>query len=120
MCVTCHGAPGVEASEIGTGLYPAPPDLQAEAAEWSDTELYWTIANGIKMSGMPAFAPTHEPDELWSLVAFVKTLPNVTPETYRSMVAAAGLEMPTSAHRHGARSGERPARGPGGSDHPHP
>src|ERR1035437_6052593 len=25
MCVGCHGAPGIEQSEIGKGLYPHPP-----------------------------------------------------------------------------------------------
>ena len=27
MCVTCHGAPGVDASEVGEGLNPPAPDL---------------------------------------------------------------------------------------------
>jgi mono/diheme cytochrome c family protein len=27
MCVTCHGAPGLERSEIGSGLNPSPPSL---------------------------------------------------------------------------------------------
>ena len=30
MCVTCHGAPGVERSEIGKGLTPQPPELSPE------------------------------------------------------------------------------------------
>lgn len=29
MCVTCHGAPGVDASEAGSGLNPPAPDLSA-------------------------------------------------------------------------------------------
>src|SRR5262245_35824731 len=27
MCVTCHGGPGLEVSEIGMGLNPFPPEL---------------------------------------------------------------------------------------------
>ncbi|MFZ5479513.1 MAG: hypothetical protein ACOZNI_22300 [Myxococcota bacterium] len=40
MCETCHGAPGVDPSQIGQGLAPEPPDLVEVAPEWSDAELY--------------------------------------------------------------------------------
>ncbi|MFZ3047072.1 MAG: hypothetical protein WA151_14260 [Desulfatirhabdiaceae bacterium] len=33
MCVFCHGAPGVQRSEMGDGLYPRPPDLMDAAGE---------------------------------------------------------------------------------------
>ncbi|HXO20230.1 MAG TPA: cytochrome c [Thermoanaerobaculia bacterium] len=89
MCVTCHGAPGVKASEIGMGLNPAPPDLVDSAKELSPARIYWIVHNGIKMTGMPAFGPTHEQREEWAIVAFVKQLPQITPEKYRGMVQAA-------------------------------
>lgn len=86
MCVTCHGAPGQERSEIGEGLTPTPPELSDEAAEWTDAELYWIVKHGIKMSGMPAFGATHGDEELWGIVAFVRRLPELSPEEYRALV----------------------------------
>ncbi len=67
MCVICHGAPGVEPSEVGKGLTPEPPDLAERAREWSAAELYWIVKHGVKMTGMPAFGPAHSDEELWAL-----------------------------------------------------
>lgn len=85
MCVYCHGAPGREASDIGKGLRPPPPNLVKAAQRWSNSELFWIIKNGIKMTGMPAFGPTHSDDTLWSIVGFVKELPDMTADQYSHM-----------------------------------
>ncbi len=104
MCRTCHGAPGYSRTEIAKGLYPAPPDLASEDVlkKLNDAELYWIIENGIKMTGMPAFGPTHNEDEIWGIVAFIKKLPGLKPEGYKAMVKAAGLHGEREDdHHHG-------------------
>lgn len=100
MCVGCHGAPGIKPSEIGKGLYPEPPELPDEIDEFSSEELYWVTKNGIKMTGMPAFGSTHSEEELWSIVAFLKQLPDLTPEEYKAMVGSE--ETQNHEHDHGA------------------
>ena len=89
MCEGCHGKPGLSPSEMKTGFYPEPPDLSKGMDEWSPAELFWIIKNGIKMSAMPAFDPNHKDEELWAIVAFLKRLPDLTPEEYREMEKAA-------------------------------
>jgi hypothetical protein len=37
-------------------------------------------AEGIKMTGMPAWGVTHDDELLWDVVAFVRKLPELTPE----------------------------------------
>ena len=100
MCRLCHGAPGYSRTEIAKGLYPLPPDLTKEelVKRQNDAELYLVIKNGIKMTGMPAFGPTHSEDELLGIVAFLKRLPNLKPEEYRSLVKAAGLDKEKEDH----------------------
>ena len=83
-CLSCHGAPGVPPSDVGKGLRPSPPELAKDVYPWTDTELFWIIDNGIKMTGMPALGLTHSREELWAIVAFVKKLPHMTPEEYQS------------------------------------
>lgn len=101
MCVDCHLAPGIKSSEIIKGLMPEPPKLQEAAEEWSPTELFWVIKNGIKMTGMPAWGPTHSDKKLWEIVAFVKKLPKMTPEQYKAMDVEAGPERDEEAgHSH--------------------
>lgn len=85
MCVICHGAPGVQRSEIGEGLYPGPPDLKEAVGDLMPSEVYWIVKNGIKMSGMPAFGPTHDENKLWNIAAFVKCLPEMSAEQYSKM-----------------------------------
>ncbi len=83
MCVGCHGAPGKDHSEIAEGLYPEPPLLYKQASKEDAQEFFWIIKNGIKMTGMPAFKPTHSDEQIWAITAFVTTeLPSIKPEEY--------------------------------------
>jgi len=101
MCFGCHAAPGHELSEIAQGLNPKPPKLDAEDVQaGSDAELYWVVKNGLRMTGMPAFGPTHEDKELWSIVAFLRRLPKLKPQEYDAMVEAAGLQKGEEEHEH--------------------
>ncbi len=85
MCVTCHSAPGMGESEIAKGLYPEPPELYRYAGKMDPKETFWVIKNGIKMTGMPAFALTHDDQKIWAITAFIKNkLGNMTPEEYKS------------------------------------
>jgi mono/diheme cytochrome c family protein len=86
MCVFCHGAPGVDASEAGEGLNPPAPDLTRTGVQKrTDGELFWILQNGIRMTGMPAFGPTHKDEELWKMVAFLRHLPALTAEEQRAL-----------------------------------
>jgi len=81
MCLECHGGPGAEPEEFAAGLHPAPPNLAHPAvqAAFTDGMLYEAVARGIGSTGMPAFGKTHPPEEIWSIVAFVRHLPALTP-----------------------------------------
>lgn len=70
MCVVCHGGPGIDPSELAKGLYPEPPVLY-KADMPNPDEAFWIIKNGLKMTGMPAFAPTHTDEEIWAITAFM-------------------------------------------------
>jgi mono/diheme cytochrome c family protein len=86
MCVTCHGAPGVDPSEIGEGLNPPAPDLTlVKVQKRPDGQLFWLVQNGIRMTGMPAFGPTHDDEEIWKIVTFLRHLPQLTPEETKAL-----------------------------------
>jgi mono/diheme cytochrome c family protein len=90
MCEHCHGGPGVERDEWASGMRPRPPHLTEEAGEWEPKEVFWLVKHGARMTGMPAFGPTHDDQTLWSIVALVKDLPAMTPERYASLGADYG------------------------------
>lgn len=115
MCASCHLAPGMAATELSQGLYPAPPALAKSGAP-DPARAFWVIKHGVKASGMPAWGG-HMPDEyIWNMVAFLRELPAMDAGQYQALVAASG------GHSHGG--GETmPHAGHGGaghSDHPAP
>ncbi|WP_323764438.1 c-type cytochrome [Marinovum sp.] len=83
-CAPCHGAPGQPRSATVRQMVPAPPPLTHVAEKFEATELFWIVRNGIKMTGMPAW-PGDRPDEVWSMVAFLRALPEMTPEAYAAL-----------------------------------
>ncbi len=87
LCAGCHLAPGVTKSDIRPGLYPHPPNLAQE--DTNDTQrAFWIIKHGIKMSAMPAWGKSLEDASVWDIVAFVRKMPDMTPETYRELSQA--------------------------------
>jgi mono/diheme cytochrome c family protein len=87
MCTGCHLAPGMADSEIRPGLYPRPPDLSRVRVD--PRQAFWVIKHGIKMSAMPAWGSSHDDATIWSMVAFLRKLPGLTPAEYRAIVAKA-------------------------------
>jgi mono/diheme cytochrome c family protein len=100
MCVDCHGAPGIGRTPSGRGLYPRGPTLSGVDTVWSTAELYWIVKNGIKMTGMPAFGPTHPDKTLLEIVAFVKHLKTISRDEYLHLRDSLGGEEHEEEHEH--------------------
>jgi mono/diheme cytochrome c family protein len=84
LCVGCHLAPGVTKSDIRQGLYPHPPNLAQEEPQQAQ-RAFWIVKHGIKMSAMPAWGKTLDDEAIWDVVAFVRKMPDMTPETYQQL-----------------------------------
>lgn len=88
MCSNCHLAPGKERTEISRGLYPRAPELR-RGTDLTPAEEFWVVKHGIKATGMPAWGVTHNDGLLWNLVAFLRKLPELSPEDYQALVKSA-------------------------------
>jgi len=86
-CASCHGNNGSGETMYGKTMYPRPPDMRlAPTQELSDGELYYTIKNGVRLSGMPAFGEPGDDDiDSWKLVAFIRHLPKLTEQEQLQM-----------------------------------
>jgi len=107
MCTQCHLKPGMKDSEIRPGLYPQPPNLSQVRVE--PKEAFWVIKHGIKMSAMPAWGLSHDDPTMWSMVAFLQKLPDMTPAQYKDMVARAPVDHDMDdegGHSHGGSADE--------------
>jgi mono/diheme cytochrome c family protein len=68
-CAVCHALPGQPQSEIAKGMFPKPPNLFEGKGVTDDTlgETYWKVANGIRLTGMPAFEQNLGKDKVWQV-----------------------------------------------------
>lgn len=125
-CATCHGNDGKGETAIGKNLYPKAPDMSGAGTQsLSDGELFFTIKNGVRLSGMPAWGKdTVEDDRVsWALVHFIRHLPSVTPlelAEMRSLNPKSREELAEEeAERTFLEGGETPLRPTPSSGHHH-
>ena len=87
-CAICHANNGNGDTLIGENMYPKPPDMRrVETQNKSDGGLYYTIQNGVRLSGMPGFGEEHGTGDMdtWKLVLFIRQLPKLTSDELKEM-----------------------------------
>jgi mono/diheme cytochrome c family protein len=90
-CSTCHGNDGKGKTEMGPHFYPRTPDLTSPSTQsQTDGELFATIENGIRMTGMPGWGDgtAESARGSWTLVHFIRHLPKITPQELEEMKTA--------------------------------
>ena len=111
MCTGCHLGPGLEKTELSQGLYPPAPELASTGLEYTPAQQFWAIKHGVKLSAMPAWGKTHDDQLIWSMVAFIRQLPKMSPAQYQAAVASApaghdelmgGMDHHADEHAEGA------------------
>jgi mono/diheme cytochrome c family protein len=85
-CATCHGAPGQAPDATALGMMPVPTNLTSAARSQSPSWLYYVTRKGVRMTGMPAWEFRMTDEDLWSVTAFLETLPDLDAATYRQVV----------------------------------
>jgi mono/diheme cytochrome c family protein len=75
-------------TEISRGIYPRAPELRRKSS-LTPAEQFWVVKHGLKMTGMPAWGVTHNDEQLWDVVAFLRKLPELTAEQYQVLVKSA-------------------------------
>jgi mono/diheme cytochrome c family protein len=106
QCVQCHGAPGVSPDPFSLGMTPAPANLAATGREWRANELFWVVKHGIKMTGMPAWEYRLTDREIWDVVAFMKHMPTLSPQTYAARSAELAEQKPAAPVPQAVRRGD--------------
>lgn len=84
-CAPCHAAPGQLIDPVFAGMLPSPPRLEIHVDRWRDHELHWIVRNGLQYAGMPTWSGAGRDDEVWAIVAFLRRLREMPPETYQEL-----------------------------------
>lgn len=78
-CSLCHGQGGKGDADLGRLMYPPAADLTASRTSTkSDGQLFYLIAHGVNLTGMPAwgtkFGGANTDDDIWQMIAYIRTL----------------------------------------------
>jgi cytochrome c553 len=74
-CAQCHGADARGDTNVGRNMNPPAMDLSsAHVQHWSDSELFWIIQNGVRLTGMPSWKSSISDDDTWKLAHFIHNI----------------------------------------------
>jgi thiosulfate dehydrogenase len=87
-CAICHGMPGQPPADYAATMYPKPTQLFRGTGVTDDpvSESYWKAANGIRLSGMPAFKTKLTETQLWQVSQLVAHANEVPPSVKKVLV----------------------------------
>jgi mono/diheme cytochrome c family protein len=76
-CAACHGLDGQNTGvPFADRMSPPVPPLNAKQVQsYTDGQLKWVIENGVSPSGMPGSNGILTEREIWSIVVFMRHLP---------------------------------------------
>ncbi len=95
QCASCHGTLGHDAA-FAKYMYPPAPQLWKKHANSSvvgvsDDEpgvTYWKVANGIRLTGMPAFNHLLTDTQMWQVALLLKNADQTLPDPVMKILTA--------------------------------
>jgi mono/diheme cytochrome c family protein len=87
QCAGCHGTPGHDVA-FAKQMYPSAPQLWKKHSKGnvvgvSDDEpgeTYWKVANGIRLTGMPAYNHVLNDTQMWQVTLLLKNADQRLPD----------------------------------------
>jgi thiosulfate dehydrogenase len=112
-CAVCHGLPNQSRSAIAAGEYPAPPQLFEGKGVTDDPpgETYWKAANGIRLTGMPAFDKSLSTTQLWQVSLLLANADKLPASVQQTLAAPLPTAPPPPAPAPAAPAKRRGRRG---------
>lgn len=103
-CASCHGLHG-QPAVFAKHMFPAAPALweahhNGTVVGVSDDppgETYWKVANGIRLSGMPAFKQILSDTEMWQVTLLLANADKPLPPEVLDLLRADELRAPAEA-----------------------
>ncbi|MGH9511683.1 MAG: c-type cytochrome [Terriglobales bacterium] len=86
-CAICHSFSDGNPSGVAKGMFPRPPKLLQGKGVTDDEpgETYWKVANGIRLTGMPAFNQSLSDQQIWQVSVMLANA-NKLPDAVRAQL----------------------------------
>ncbi len=101
-CAVCHGLPGKDLTPEAKGMFPKPPQLFRGHGVTDDPpgETYWKVANGIRLTGMPAFKPSLSETQMWQVSLLLANADKLPPAAQQVLGGQLSPQAAAQAHQH--------------------
>ncbi len=73
-CEACHGPSGHGDGPAGLALDPQPRNLPEFITQVGDDYLFWRVSTGVPGTSMVAWAGVLTEQQIWDVIAYVRTL----------------------------------------------
>ncbi len=98
-CAECHGTPGHD-RPYAKYMYPSPTQLWKKhgrrgvvgVSDDEPGETYWKIANGIRLTGMPAYQHLLTDTQMWQVALLLKNADQPLPDPVQQILNAPPLK----------------------------
>jgi thiosulfate dehydrogenase len=90
QCAVCHGLPNHPKPPIAKGEFPYPPQLFMGHGVSDDPpgETYWKVANGIRLTGMPAYTGSLSDTQMWQVSVMLANADKMSDTVKQSLANA--------------------------------
>jgi len=99
-CAICHAFPGIEQGPIAKGMFPKPPHLFRGKGVTDDQpgETYWKVANGIRLTGMPAFSQALSATQMWQVTLMLANADKIS-DSVKQELKPPGASAPVAPQK---------------------
>ncbi len=95
QCASCHGTPGHDVA-FAKYMYPVAPQLWKKhtrnavvgVSDDPPSETYWKVANGIRLSGMPAYNHVITDTQMWQVSLLLANADKELPKPVSGILTA--------------------------------
>jgi len=87
-CAGCHGLPSNPDSQFRRSFYPPAPGFYKEMPDMEDTSNFYVIKHGIRWTGMPAWGPTLNDQQIWQVILFFDNMHKLPPSAEKVLDSA--------------------------------
>lgn len=111
-CAFCHGFPDQPASNAAKGMFPLPPQLFSHDEMVTDDppgKIYWKVANGIRLTGMPGFNEMLTPTQMWQVSQLLAHADKMADQT-KAVLARTAAVVPAPASGPPAAQPQKPKK----------
>jgi len=79
-CAGCHGDISHPHSTFGDSFYPRVPQFVEDAPDMPESQNFYIIQHGVRLSGMPGWKTSLKESELWQVTTFLNNIDKLPPQ----------------------------------------